>query len=150
MKNFSPLFVAMFGLCAMGLWGCGQQKAGAINTKVRELETRHAKLEDDFRTLQATHEQMREKLSEAETQRGALEKQKTELTANLDGVILERENLRKQMTQRTQERDHAQTNLMQFSKDLQNLASRVDAAVNSSPQSPSAAIIPASRSTRNE
>ena len=145
MKNFSPLFVLIFALCALGLWGCGQQKAGAINTKIRELETRHAKLEDDFRTLHATHEQNRKKLAEAEETRSDLERQKIDLTAKLDAVILERENFRKQMAQRTQERDHAQANLTQFSKDLQALAGRVEAALNSNP--PNHTIIPASRRT---
>ena len=56
MKKFNSLSVVLFLLCAMGLWGCTQQKTGAISAKVRDLETRHAKLEEDYKTLQTTND----------------------------------------------------------------------------------------------
>lgn len=148
MKNFSPLVVLILALSALGLWGCGQQKTGVINTKIRELETRYGKLEDDFRALNVRHEQSRKSLAESEELRSELEKQKTDLSAKLDGVLRERENVRKQLSQRTQERDHAHANLAQFGKDLQALVGRVESVLNSEPQAPGSAIIPASR--RNE
>ncbi len=148
MKNFSPVVLGVFALCAMGLWGCSQQKAGAINAKMRDLESRYAKLEEDFRTLYAAHEQDRAKLAQAEEQRSTAEAQKADLTAKLDSVIHERENFRKQITQRTQERDHAQTNLIQFHQDLKTLAGRIEAALNSNPPNTGATIIPASRRTQ--
>ena len=146
MKNFSAVSIGVFLLCAFGLWGCGQQKTGAITAKINELETRYTKLEEDYRTLQANHDQHRKKLSQIEAERNALESEKTELSNQLQKVSTERETLRRQVSQRTQERDVAQTNLMQFSKDLQALASRVETALNNNSPSPNAAIIPASRS----
>lgn len=148
MRKFSPLILVVVLASATGLWGCSQQKTGAINAKIKELENRYDRLEEDFRTLQATNELNKKRLAQAESQRTALEQEKSELTRQLDGAILERENLRKQVGQRTQERDTAQANLIQFSKDLQALVGRVEAALNNTPQNPSASITPVSR--RNE
>jgi len=130
-----------------GLWGCNQQKGTAINTKVRELETRYAKLDEDFRTLQASNEQFRKRMNQAESQRDALEAEKIELTKRIEDTTKERDILRDQFAQRTQERDNAQANLTQFSKDLQVLVGRVETALNN-PQAPNLPIINASR--RNE
>src|SRR5262245_24667418 len=142
MFNFRPWIVVVLGLCAMGVWGCGQQKTGAIGAKVRELETRYGKLEEDFRTLQSTNDQNRKRWGLAEAQRDALETEKTELTKKYEDAVKERDAVKAQVSLRTQERDSAQTTLMQFSKDLQALAGRVEASVNS-PQT--GTIIPASR-----
>ena len=147
MKNFSFVYAAVFLLCAMGVWGCSQQKSGAISAKINELETRHAKLEEDYRTLQSNHDQHRKKLSQIDAQRLALEQEKADLSNQLDKITSERETLRKQISQRTQERDVAQTNLVQFSKELQALAGRVESAMNNGSSGPSASIIPASRRT---
>jgi archaellum component FlaC len=148
MTKFHPWSVVVLLLCAMGLWGCNQQKGGgAINSKIRELETRYAKLEEDFRTLQATNEQNRKRMNQAESQRDALEAEKTELTKQFEDAAKERDVLRGQVAQRTQERDSVQANLMQFSKDLQALAGRLETAANGS-GSPTLPIINASR--RNE
>jgi hypothetical protein len=70
------------------------------------------------------------------------------LTKTVENATGESEALRKQMSQRTAERDTAQANLSQFNKDLQALASRVEAAMNENSVNPNKAIIPASR--RNE
>ena len=76
-----------------------------------------------------------------------LEKQKSELAKQLDTAETERDALRKQLSQRTTERDTAHTNLLQFSKELQALAGRVESALNTTPQNPNLAIVPASRRT---
>ena len=147
MKNYSTVSIGVFLLCAFGLWGCGQQKTGVIAAKINELETRYTKLEEDYRTLQANHDQHRKKLSRIEAERNALEAEKTALNNQLEKLHTDRETLRKQVSQRTQERDVAQSNLMQFSKDLQALATRVETALNNNTPSPNAPIIPASRRT---
>lgn len=148
MTTFRSWSVVVLLLCMMGgLWGCNQQKGTAINTKVRELETRYAKLDEDFRTLQASNEQFRKRMNQAESQRDALEAEKNELTKRIEDTTKERDILRDQYVQRTQERDTAQANLTQFSKDLQALVGRVETALNN-PQGPNLPIINASR--RNE
>jgi outer membrane murein-binding lipoprotein Lpp len=154
MKYFNVLLVGMLLFSSFGVWGCTHQKTGAISAKIQELESRYAKLEEDYRVLQVTHEQSRKRLSQAETQRALLEKQKTELltqnanlTTQMETAVSEREELRKQVAQRAAERDAAQAHLMQFSKDLQALVGRVESAVNTSVPSGNLTIIPASRRT---
>ncbi len=147
-RYFNPLLFGVLALCVTGLWGCGQQKSGIVSAKIHELESRYAKLEEDFRTLQSASEQTRRRLSAAEAQRAALEQEKADLTKQVEGAIGERESLRKVMSQRTVERDAARANLTQFNKDLQALASRVESALNENPANPNAAVIPTSR--RNE
>jgi SMC interacting uncharacterized protein involved in chromosome segregation len=147
MKNYTPVFVAVFLLSALSVWGCSQQKAGTISAKISELESRYTKLEEDYRTLQSTHDQHRKRLTQLEVQRTALETEKADLSKQLDKTTAQRESLRKQVGDRTRERDTAQANLMQFSKDLQALAGRVESAVNNNSQSTSATIVPASRRT---
>jgi chromosome segregation ATPase len=145
MRYFNPLLYGMLALCVTGLWGCGQQKNGAFTTKIRELEVRYTKLEEDFRTLQSAGEQTRKHLSAVEAQRAALEKEKAELSKKVEIVTSERETLRRQISQRTSERDAAQAKLTQFNRDLQALATRVEAALNDDAANPTPAIIPASR-----
>lgn len=147
MKYFNPAYVAVFLLCAIGAWGCSQQRTGAISAKITELESRYAKLEEEHHTLQSNYDDHRKKLNQIESQRSALEQEKTELGKQVDQISVERETLRKQIAQRTQERDAAQSNLLQFSKDLQALAGRVESALNNNPPGPNAPIIPASRRT---
>lgn len=145
MKYFSPLLIVVVLIGSLGLWGCTQQKTGAISLKIRDLEARYSKLEEDHRALEATHEQNRKRLAQSESQRLALDKQKTDLAQQLQSATQERDELRKQVTQRTYERDTAQTSLQQFSKELQALANRVETAVHQPSANPNVTILPASR-----
>ena len=138
MKTFNPLLVAALLFCVMSMWGCNQQKSGAISTKIRDLEARYAKLEEDYQSLQAAQEQNRKRLSQAEAQRASLEKDNADLGTQLTNANTERDALSKQISQRTLERDTAQNNLMQFSKDLQALAGRVESALNTNSPNPNA------------
>jgi hypothetical protein len=112
---------------SLSLWGCTNQKNGVTNLKIRELENRHAKLEEDYRVILASNEANRRKL-------GQLEAQRTELVQRIEELQLiakERDELKTQLATRTEERDAVQNQLVQFSKDLQNLASRAQAATRS-------------------
>jgi chromosome segregation ATPase len=111
-------------ISSLSLWGCTNQKNGVTNTKIRELENRHAKLEEDYRVILAANEASRRKLVQMEAQR-------TELTQKIEvlqAVVKERDELKTEVISRTEERDQAQVQLLQFSKDLQSLASRASAA----------------------
>jgi outer membrane murein-binding lipoprotein Lpp len=143
MNNLKPLVIAALLLCAMSLWGCNQQKTGSVATKIRELETRYSKLEEDYRTLHAASEQTRKRLAAVERQRTELETEKADLVKQLESASSERDAFKTQVTLRTAERDAAQNHLMQFSKDLQALAGRIEATVANPSAHPS--IIPASR-----
>jgi outer membrane murein-binding lipoprotein Lpp len=144
MRKLNPFVIAGLLVCATTMWGCNQQKSGTIATKIRELETRYAKLEEDYKTLQATNDQTRKKFSAIDALRVALENDKQELSKQLETLKADREAFRKQAAERTLERDTAQNNLSQFCKELHTLVGKMEATVN--PNSNAAApIIPASR-----
>ena len=108
----------------MGLWGCAQERNGAAGTKLRDLAARNAKLEEDFRIATTTADSLRKKLAQAEAQRGDLAKQ----VEALQEVVRERDELRRQIVSRTGERDALHGQLVQFGKELQRLAGRIEAA----------------------
>ena len=134
--------------CSLGLWGCSTQKNGAYNAKIRELEARYAKLEEDYRVVVAGSEQFKKKLNVAETQRSDLEKQRVALSTEVEGLrgaVAERDEMKKQLAARTLERDNFQSQLTTFRSDLQSLLGRVDAAMNR--DGPTLTIVPVSRKT---
>lgn len=111
-------------LAPLGLWGCAQERNGAANGKIRDLAARNAKLEEDYRVASATTEGLRKKLAQTETQRADLAKQ----VEALQEVVRERDELRRQVTSRTGERDALHAQMVQFGKELQGLAGRIEAA----------------------
>jgi outer membrane murein-binding lipoprotein Lpp len=126
MSKASPLFLAVILFCSAGMYGCTQQKGNAANTKLREMETRYAKLEEDYRAVQANAEAARKKLAQSEVEKAELVKEVEQLRP----IVQERDELKKQLVTRTGERDNIQTQLTQFRQDLQSLISRVDGALN--------------------
>jgi chromosome segregation ATPase len=124
MHKASAALLILMLLSSLSLWGCTHQKNGATNTRIRELEARHAKLEEDYRVVVAANESNRKKIAQIEAQRAELAQQVEELKT----IAQERDELKKQLTARTGERDNAQAQLLQFSRDLQALASRAEAA----------------------
>jgi outer membrane murein-binding lipoprotein Lpp len=128
MQKASTALLVTMVISSLSLWGCTNQKNGVTNTKIRELENRHAKLEEDYRVILAANEASRRKLAQLEAQRAELA-QKVE---DLQAVVKERDELKIEVISRTEERDQVQVQLLQFSKDLQNLASRASAAASRS------------------
>src|SRR5262249_37853559 len=125
MRNMKILGIAVVFMCGMSIWGCNQQKTGAVNSKIRDLEARYTKLEEDYQTLLTNSENERKRLQQLDDQRAGLESDKAELSRQLESANAERESLRSQVNQRVSERDAAQNQLVQLSKDLQALAGRI-------------------------
>jgi chromosome segregation ATPase len=139
------LVVMLTGL--LGLWGCTQSgSSNATSARLRELEARGARLEDDFKTATAARDQARKKAV-------ALEEQRTQLALQVEQLLKvakERDELRTQLTARAAEREVLQANLLQFSRDLQGLAAKIDQAASgsaapllSAPPAPAAPVSPA-------
>jgi len=102
-------------VATLGLWGCAQNPSGsASNARIRDLESRNAKLEDDYRAAAAARDQCRKKLASSEEQ--------------LQLVVRERDELKLQIDVRIGERDALHGHLIQLGKDLQSLAGRIEAA----------------------
>jgi chromosome segregation ATPase len=151
MTKASPLFLLIVLFGTAGLYGCTNQKNGTVNAKIREMENRFAKLEEDYRTVVAAAESTKKKLAQVEAQKAELTKEVEELrpvVGERDDLRKERDELRKQLVTRTGERDAHQAQLTQFRQDLQNLISRVDSAI-TTPDKSGAPVpsVPTSRSS---
>jgi chromosome segregation ATPase len=114
----------------LGLWGCTQNRSGTGAAKLRDLESRNAKLEEDYRAAVADGADLRKKLSDAEDQVALLTRQ----AAQLPTVLKDRDRLRQQVQTTTSERAALLSQMQQFSRDLQTLAGKVDAAAGSGGQ----------------
>lgn len=125
MKNAGTVFLLVMMFCSLGLWGCTHQKNGAYHSKIRELENRYIKLEEDYKVVIQAGDQMRKKVVQLETQRAELSSQVDELK----NIGRERDQLRAQLTGRTAERDSLRTQIGQFRKDVQDLIGRMDTAL---------------------
>ena len=121
-KALSVLVIA-----CLGLWGCAQ---GATNghasaERIRALESKLAKLEDDLRAVVSVREQLRKQLTATEQEKTQLGQQVTQLQA----VVKERDDLREQLTVRTNERDSIQTQFDQLRKGIQSLLGQSQATI---------------------
>jgi uncharacterized coiled-coil DUF342 family protein len=107
-------------VAAFGLWGCAQGPSSHSATqaeKVRNLESKNAKLEEDYRAVASARDQARKRLS-------ALEEEHAKLQKDLDlskVVAKERDELREQINARTTERDAVQARCDRLKKGLQTL-----------------------------
>src|SRR5262245_12756436 len=79
MKSASSVFLVVMMFCSLGLWGCTHQKNGAYHSKIRDLESRHLKLEEDYKTMVQIGDQLRKKVGNLENQRTELARQVDEL-----------------------------------------------------------------------
>lgn len=107
----------------LGLWGCSKVSATGTREaeRIKFLEAKVAKLEEDFRTAAAARDQWKQKAATLETERAELAKQ-------LALVIHEREDLNGQLAARTNERDAMQAQYDGFRKELRSLLGHADAA----------------------
>ena len=125
MKNASTVFLVVLMFCSLGLWGCTHQKNGAYGAKIRDLENRYLKLEEDYKGVVQASDQLRKKVGQLETQRTELNNQVDELK----NIARERDQLRIQLATRTAERDNLHGQISQFRRDVQELVGRMDTAL---------------------
>jgi septal ring factor EnvC (AmiA/AmiB activator) len=117
----------VFFIAAMGLWGCAQGPGGGPSAeRMRALEAKVSKLEDDFRGAVAARDQLRKKLAVAEDEKSQLAKEVEQLAV----VTKERDELKQQLTVRTVERDSLQNQFSEFRKGLKNLLGKAESPAN--------------------
>jgi chromosome segregation ATPase len=113
----------IFFIAAMGLWGCAQGPGGGPSAeRMRALEAKVTKLEDDFRGAVAARDQLRKKLTATEEDKAQLTKQVDQLTL----VAKERDELKQQLSARTIERDALQNQFTEFRKGIKNLLGQAE------------------------
>jgi hypothetical protein len=123
MTRFSKATIVMV-VTACGLWGCAQGPAGsaAQAERLRALEAKCAKYEEDYRAVASARDQAKKNLAGLEQEKARLLK---ELALKLE-VEKEREGFRKQVETRTTERDLLQARCDRLKKGIQNLLGQDD------------------------
>lgn len=121
-KMLSVLLVTI-----LGIWGCARGPAGpaAQADRIRSLESKCSKLEDDYRSVANARDQARKQVTALESERARLQKE----VADKQDVVKERDSLRDQISTRTSERDNLQQRCDRLKKGLQNLLGQDDAAL---------------------
>ncbi len=114
-------------LSVVGIWGCAQNQTPGPSTaeRLKALEVKNAKLEDDFKAVASTRDQLRKRLASAEETQQQLQAQLDELQK----LSKERDALREQLAARTAERDNLTGQLVHFRKGLKDLIGEVEAAL---------------------
>jgi septal ring factor EnvC (AmiA/AmiB activator) len=121
-------------VASLGLWGCakGPSSAAATADRIKALEYKYGKLEEDFRAAAAARDSLRQKLTSSEEQ---LQKEVDQLR----GVVKVRDELRVQLATRTGERDAIQVQYDQFRKGLRDLLGQAESALGTSTTPPATA-----------
>src|SRR5689334_9594530 len=93
--------MVMIMTAVLGMWGCTQGAAHPSGSaRLRELEAKAARLEDDCKSAIAARDQARKKVNLLEEQRAQLLQQ----VEQLERIGRERDELKQILTQRTAER----------------------------------------------
>ncbi len=116
-------------VATLGIWGCAQGQApGSASSaeRLRSLEAKCAKLEDDFRAAATVRDQVRKKLTGAEEQ---LKQVRVDLDQQVQTVTRERDGLKQQLTAAASERDAMVTQYEQFRKNIRELLGQAEASL---------------------
>jgi chromosome segregation ATPase len=112
------LVVMVIGV--LGLWGCAQGPANSSSAsleRIKALEGKCTKLEDDYRAVASARDQLRKRLATAEEERARVQQE-----LNLcQGVMKERDELKVQL-------GAAHGQFDQLRKNLKTLLGQVEAA----------------------
>jgi hypothetical protein len=121
-----------------GLWGCAQgpTNGAASQERIKALESKCTKLEDDYRAVATARDQLRKKLAAADEERIKLEQELEQQTM----AAKDRDELRQQLNARTSERDQVQVQFDLFRKSIRNLLGQAEAAATSTSQPVSSSV----------
>jgi predicted RNase H-like nuclease (RuvC/YqgF family) len=109
----------------LGVWGCARGPVGPSGQaeRLRAVEAKCSKLEDDYRAVATARDQARKQVAALEAERARLQKD----LADKQSIMQERDDLRQQVTMRISERDNLQVRCDRLKKGLQNLLGQDDA-----------------------
>ena len=143
MMNRAGKLLTVLTVAVLGVWGCAQGPANSSGQaeKVRTLEGKCAKLEEDYRVVAAARDESRKKTAALEEENKRVQKQFEATKAQLNkeqeaGKLLsaERDELRQQSESRTNERDVLQFRCERLKKGLQSLIGQDEAYLATPPQ----------------
>jgi chromosome segregation ATPase len=130
--------VGLLVVCLFGLWGCSRAPSAdggsaATTEKLKALETKMARLEDDFRAASSARDQLSKRLVAAEEARATLQTQ-------MNKEIKARDE---QLAARTSERDQANNQYTALKNELKELLAKAENGMKPS-ESPQVPVIPTS------
>ncbi len=120
--------VGVFFVTLFGVWGCARGPAtqpAANNDKVKTLETKISKLEEELKTALALKEQTRRQFNEAEESQARLQQEIDRLRL----ATKERDELKIDLRARTNERDQLQTQYDGFRKNIKELLGQAETSL---------------------
>jgi septal ring factor EnvC (AmiA/AmiB activator) len=112
-------------VAALGVWGCARGPANnnaAQTERLRSLESKCAKLEDDYKAVAGARDQARRRVAALEEDTNRLQKE----VAGHQAVVKERDNLKQMVDTRTSERDQLQQRCDRIKKGIQSLLGQED------------------------
>jgi SMC interacting uncharacterized protein involved in chromosome segregation len=118
-------------VAALGLWGCAQGGNASNAERIRTLENKCAKMEEDYRAVASARDGLRKRLTTIEEEHTKMQQDleaHQPLLKERENLIKEKEDLVQQVTTRTTERNSAQTQLETVRKGLRTLLGQADAA----------------------
>jgi predicted nucleic acid-binding Zn-ribbon protein len=126
--------ILVTALTVVGVWGCARPAPpAAAADKLKQLESRVAKLENDLRSAMADRDAARTKLADAETEHRAqvaeLQRQVQNWSARAADLEKERDEVQARLTARTTERDQVQTQFDTFRKSIKDLLGQTEATI---------------------
>lgn len=119
-------------IAALGAWGCAKGPANHYATqaeKIKSLENKCAKLEDDYKAVAGARDQARRRVTALEEETAHQQKE----LADLRLVLKERDALKTQLEGRTGERDLLQARCDKLKKGIQSLLGQDDALLSPTP-----------------
>jgi chromosome segregation ATPase len=116
--------VGVMIIALFGLWGCSRAPSAdsgsaATAEKLKAVETKLARLEDDFRAAASARDQLSKKLIAAEEAR-------TAMTAQVEHLTREMKAKDEQLTTRTSERDQMTNQYKTFREGLREWLAKAD------------------------
>ena len=126
-----PLIVLL--VAALAVWGCSQAASNQSTSqadKIRTLEAKCSKLEDDYKSAAAARDLSKRRVSALEEEHAQMEEQLAQLQKDVEAAKLvakERDELKQQVQTRTGERDVLQARCDKLKKGLQELLGQDDA-----------------------
>ena len=169
MKHAGTAFLVVMLFSTLGLWGLAQQKNGSYAARLRELEGRYVKIDEDHRTLASLSDRHQRRINQLEKERGELTEQvedlrkiaqecdalkaqvadlsksRDTLKVQLSSTARERDELRGNLSSRTRERDAMSEQMQAYTRELQGLLGRMETALANPPRGNTTEAIPTSR-----